>query len=77
MNNLFTKQRGLALLLTIMAVVLGWYSLTLLSNTNGEFYPTGTQCYGVIVAIIVASLSWVWRCFTILPRESVQLETSN
>lgn len=70
MTNHFETQRQIALIFTLAASCLGWYSLILLTNPKGGYTPDTKQWVGLATAIVVGLAVWVWKCLTIRPHVS-------
>jgi len=67
-TSTFTAQRGVALASSLCGSVFGWYSLLLIANADGAFSPENKQWVGLVFALSVGVLVWVWKCFTIQQR---------
>lgn len=69
-GNLFNNYRILSLVLLIIAGCCGWLAMIILSNpTNKPFCIDAAQKWGLLIAIILASLAWFRNCLTIRPHE--------
>ena len=71
MNNIFNNHRIFALILLLFGSVIWWYSLVLLTNPEHQIpWPNKIQYIGLVIAIIIAVISWLSKCFTIIPNNS-------
>jgi cytochrome bd-type quinol oxidase subunit 1 len=67
-NKIFNNKRILALFLMIIAGILGWWSLILLTNPcNEKVKATKVQIWGLFFTILISLLIWVKKCFTVKP----------
>lgn len=66
-NNIFNSHRINALILLLIGAVIWWYALLLMTNPEHESpWPDKNQWIGLIIAVIIAFLSWISKCFTII-----------
>ena len=69
-NNIFNSHRIWALILLLVGAIIWWYALVLLTNPEHKApWPDKTQCIGLLIAIFIAVVGWVSKCFTIIPNE--------
>ena len=69
-NNIFGVHRINALILFLIAAVIWWYALLLMTNPkDGSVWPDKNQWIGLIIAVIIGFVSWISKCFTIIPRD--------
>ncbi len=68
--GVFTAQRAVALAASLCGSVFGWYSLLLIANSDGMYSPARKQWVGLIFALSVGVLVWIWKCFTIQQRRA-------
>ena len=68
-NNIFNGHRINALILLLIGAVIWWYALLLMTNPAHETpWPDKNQWIGLIIAVIIAFVSWISKCFTIIPN---------
>ncbi len=68
-NNIFNSHRINALILLLIGAVIWWYALLLMTNPEHESpWPDKNQWIGLIIAVIIAFVSWISKCFTIIPN---------
>ncbi len=68
-NNIFNGHRINALILLLIGAVIWWYALLLMTNPEHESpWPDKNQWIGLIIAVVIAFVSWVSKCFTIIPN---------
>tara|TARA_Y100000389_G_C17389946_1_gene479279 strand:- start:743 stop:958 length:216 start_codon:yes stop_codon:yes gene_type:complete len=68
-NNIFNKHRILALILLLLGAVIWWYSLVLMTNPEHKtFLPDRNQWFGLLIALFIAAVGWISKCFTIIPN---------
>lgn len=67
-NNIFNGHRINALILLLIGAVIWWYALLLMTNPEHKFpWPDKNQLIGLIIAVVIAFVSWISNCFTIIP----------
>lgn len=68
-NNIFNRHRITALILLLIGAVIWWYALLLMTNPEHEStWPDKNQWIGLIIAVVIAFISWISKCFTIIPN---------
>ena len=68
MSELFNRNRIIAFVLILVAGILGWLGLILVTNPiNKPFCLTTAQKWGLVLAIILSSIAWIRNCLTIRP----------
>ena len=68
-NNIFNGHRINALILLLIGAVIWWYALLLMTNPEHESpWPDKNQWIGLIIAVVIAFVSWISKCFTIIPN---------
>jgi predicted ABC-type exoprotein transport system permease subunit len=68
-NNIINGHRINALILLLIGAVIWWYALLLMTNPEHESpWPDKNQWIGLIIAVVIAFVSWVSKCFTIIPN---------
>jgi len=66
----FNKNRLLALGLICVQGLLSWYALILLTNPSSKFpTPNKQQLWAILFCIIIAIMTWGFKCTTILARK--------
>ena len=63
----FSTQRVYGLITGLIAVVLTWYTLILMTNKNGLYTPTVKQYIGLGIATTMGVLAWTKKCLVITP----------
>jgi len=67
-HNLFNTHRLYALFLIIIASILGWFSIVLLTDDpSTRIYIDSSQWWGLAFTICISIFIWVEQCFTIKP----------
>ena len=67
-KNSFNFNRKWALVLILIADLLGWLSIILIiSPSNKPITISGKQKIGLVIAILTGILLWVESCLTITP----------
>lgn len=68
-NNIFNGHRINALILLLIGAVIWWYALLLMTNPEHKSpWPDKNQWIGLIIAVVIAFVSWISKCFTIIPN---------
>ena len=69
-NNIFNGHHINALILLLIGAVIWWYALLLMTNLEHESpWPDKNQWIGLIIAVVIAFVSWISKCFTIIPND--------
>jgi len=68
LSHIFNNHRIYALGLIILAGIIGWFSLILMTDpiTNG-LQITTPQWIGLGFTVLISVAAWVRQCFTITP----------
>ncbi len=67
---IFNKNRLVALGLICIQGLLSWYALILLTNPSSKFpTPNTQQLWAILFCIIIAIMTWGFKCTTILARK--------
>lgn len=65
MDYILNKNRYIALILSIILGIVGWYNLILYTSKEYLPIPDSNQYNGLCIVIILSILYWLRNCYTI------------